>query len=320
MSVERIDAHIHLWDYDPSTSLNKGQYDWMLNLPEASRPVLQRGFSPKDLASALAGAGGVRAWSGGAIAVQARQSEAETLFLLRLAEAQPSLIRGVVGWVDLLAGGKSVAAALAATVPAGSGAAAHPLLVGVRHIAEDEADAGWLARDEVAEGIAAVGAAGLAYDLLVRSPAQMRAAAVLATRLPTVRFVLDHIAKPPIAGATAGAAGAAAVVADWTAAIRALAKLPNVWCKISGMVTEATWGDTDESHFAPFLDVVCEAFGPSRLMLGSDWPVCLLSTTHDAAMNISENYVRGHFSAEQAAAIFGGNAAAFYRLPPATSQ
>jgi len=300
---------------------------------------MQRDFLPADLVAALAGggetgapgAGGAGCLPGdpaaappslrGAVAVQARQSPEETAFLLALADAAPALLRGVVGWVDLRAGAASVAAALAATVPGGSaaaGAPAHPRLVAVRHIAEDESDAGWLARDDVAEGVAAVGAAGLAYDLLVRPP-QLPAAIALAARLPAVRFVLDHIAKPPIKAAAAPGAGAevAAAVAAWADGIRALAALPNVWCKLSGLVTEAAWGAWQPSHFEAFLQVACDAFGPERLLIGSDWPVCLLAApSHAAAMSVAENFVRARYDQRQVDAIFGGNCAAVYRLPP----
>ncbi|WP_433335885.1 amidohydrolase family protein [Spirillospora sp. CA-294931] len=223
----------------------------------------------------------------GSIAVQALHSEDETRELL----AAGAPVAGVVGWTDLTAPG--VADALAA-LPDG--------LVGIRHQVQDEPDPGWLLRDDVRRGLRAVGEAGLVYDLLVRPP-QADAALDTVRALPGVMFVLDHAGKPDIAG------GAWDPWAGW---ITALAALPNVTVKLSGLVTEAApgWRDGD---VLPYARHVLDAFGPSRLMYGSDWPVCTLAAAHARVAALAQSAVAG-LSPHERDQVFGGTARRVYGI------
>ena len=273
----KIDAHQHFWRYDPAA------YPWI----GAGMAVLRRDFLPPDLEPLLHAAG-----FDGCVAVQARHAEEETRWLLELAERH-AFIRGVVGWVDLRA----------ADVGARLQRLAHPKLVGMRHIAQDEPDDAFLLREDFGRGLAALGAAGLAYDILVY-PRQLPAALELARRFPGQRFVLDHLAKPAIARG-----GRAA----WEPGFRALAALPNVWCKLSGLVTEADWEGWTPADLHPYLEVARECFGPARLMVGSDWPVCLLAGGYERTMAAVTDHLGAWPAAEQAA-VLGGNAARFWNL------
>lgn len=273
----RIDAHQHFWRYNPV------EYAWI----DDRMPALKRDFLPSDLQPLLADVG-----FDGCIAVQARQNVEETNFLLDLARPF-DFIRGVVGWVDLCS--PDVALELEQF-------ADEPKLVGVRHIVQSEPD-DFMLRADFRRGIARLAEFGLAYDILVY-PLQLGAARRLAEEFQEQRFVLDHIAKPLIA---------AGALLPWRDDLRALAAHPNVWCKLSGMVTETRWDAWRAEDFRPYLDVVFEAFGPSRLMIGSDWPVCTLAADYGAAMGIVMDYV-AQFPAEEQEAILGGNCALFYRL------
>ena len=273
----RIDSHQHFWRYRPET------HGWI----RERMAVLKRDFLPGDLEPQLASEG-----ISGCVAVQAAQSLDETRFLLELAERH-SFIRAVVGWVDLCA------ADLERQLELLSGC---KRLRGVRHIAQDEIDDFWLAREDVIRGVGALRRFGLAYDLLV-FPRQIGAAFALAKALPDQSFVLDHIAKPEIARGR---------IEPWAADLRRLAELPNVSCKLSGLVTEARegWQPTD---FGPYLDVALEAFGPGRLMFGSDWPVCLLAGTYADVAGLARQAIAALSSDEQDQ-VLGGNAARFYRI------
>lgn len=271
----RIDSHQHFWRY------HAPQYPW---IPKGS--ALHRDWLPSDLAALQAPLG-----FDGSIAVQARQSEAESDWLLGLADADPRVM-GVVGWVDLQS--DAVEERLARL-------AAHPRFVGVRHVTQDEPDDDFHLRPAVVRGISKLRQFGLRYDLLI-FPRQLPAAIELVRRLPEQPFVLDHIAKPGIK---------AGVISPWREQIRELAQAPNVQCKVSGMVTEAdhqTWRDTD---FRPYLDVVFEAFGEDRLMYGSDWPVCLHAGSYARVYRQVADYA-GALSAAAQAKLFGGNCARFY--------
>ena len=249
---------------------------------------IRRDFLPTDLEPEL------RAWNlDGCVAVQARQSLAESRWLLELAEGA-SLIRGVVGWVDLCS--PNVAKELEEF-------AAHPKFVGVRHVVQDEPDDQFMLRQDFQRGIAALRRFGLTYDLLI-FPRQLPAAIALAQKFPEQPFVLDHLAKPPIKDGA---------LSPWREQIRELAKLPNVACKVSGMVTEAHWQDWRADDFKPYLDVVFEVFGPGRLMFGSDWPVCLLAGSYERIFKLVENYVC-QLGTDTQAKFFGGNAVRFYGL------
>jgi len=273
----RLDAHQHFWRYDAV------EYPWM----KEGWPI-RRDFLPPDLEPLLKSAG-----LGGCIAVQARQSVVETKWLLELAD-EYTFIAGVVGWVDLQS--EKVADELAQF-------STNPKLKGVRHVVQDEPDSNFMLRPAFLNGLGVLKQFNLTYDFLV-FPHQLPAAIQVAQKFPEQRFVLDHIAKPAIRDGT---------LEPWVGQIRELAKSGNVTCKVSGMVTEANWNSWVPSDFAPYLDVVLEAFGPERLMYGSDWPVCLLAgeypTVHKLALEFSRAMAK-----EQCDAFFGGNAAKAYRI------
>ncbi|MDE3129255.1 MAG: amidohydrolase family protein [Gemmatimonadota bacterium] len=275
----RLDAHQHFWRFDPVRDA------WIT--PDMA--AIRRDFLPADLAPALAAAG-----MDGCIAVQADQSEAETRFLLDLAR-EHDFIRGVVGWVDLRAADLDRRLAELS---------ANPKLRGVRHIAQSEPD-DFLGRDDVVRGIGRLPEFGLTYDILVYER-QLPSAIALADRLPEQRFVVDHLAKPRI---REGA------LEPWATHVRELARRPNVWCKVSGMVTEADWRHWTPAGLRPYLDVAFEAFGPERLMFGSDWPVCLVAAPYAHVLGAVEEYAAAcELPAHDHQAIFGGNAARFYGL------
>ena len=230
----------------------------------------------------------------GTVAVQARQNLRETEFLLALA-AEYDFIRGVVGWVDLSAA--DIEAQLERF-------ASHPRLVGIRHIVHDEADDRFMLGGGFLRGLAQLQAYGLRYDLLV-FPRHLPVAFDVVKRFPEQRFVLDHIAKPFIKDG---------IIQPWERDIRALAACDNVCCKVSGMVTEAAWGAWTQADFTPYLDVVFDCFGSERLMFGSDWPVCELAGSYSEVLNIVERYIAA-LSADEQAAVMGGNASDFYQLP-----
>ena len=277
-SPMRIDAHQHFWIYNP------GEYGWISGEMEE----LKRDFLPPDLKPLLDAAG-----IDGCVAVQACHTVDETRWLLGLSHRY-DFIRGVVGWVDLCA--PDVEAQLEPL-------AADRKFLGVRHVVQAEPDDWFLLREDFCRGIAALARFNLAYDILV-FPRQLPAAIDFAAQFPDQRFVLDHIAKPPIA---------AAELEPWATQIRELARLPNVFCKLSGMVTEADWKQWRADDFRPYLDVVLQAFGPQRLMIGSDWPVCMLSAGYRDVLRIVTDFIAELSPAEQDA-ILGGACARFYRL------
>ena len=273
----RLDAHQHFWSYDAR------QYPW---IPKGS--PLERDWLPPDLAPLLAAAA-----LEGCIAVQARQSLEESRWLLELAEHH-AIIKGVVGWVDLRA--PEVERDLAAL-------AAHPKFAGVRHVVQDEPDVNFQLGAAFQRGIEKLRAFQLTYDLLIH-PRQLPAAIALVRGFPEQLFVLDHIAKPPIASGA---------LSPWREQVEELAQSPNVLCKISGMVTEANRARWQAADFRPYLDVVFAAFGEDRLMFGSDWPVCLLAGSYARVFELVDDYTRG-LSTGAREKIFGGNAARFYRV------
>lgn len=249
---------------------------------EALAPI-RRSFSVEDLTSVARGIDAT-------VVVQTVGVPEETPELLALASAS-ELIAGVVGWVDLTG---DVAEALAPlTGP----------LVGVRHLVQSEPDPAWLCRSDVRRGLRAVGDAGLVYDLLT-IPVQLPAAIETVRALDDVAFVVDHLSKPPIA---------AGAVEPWASQIRLLAECENVVCKLSGMVTEADWDSWTVDQLRPFYEVVLEAFGPSRLMFGSDWPVCTLAATYDEVLSAADNLTAPLSPAERSE-IFGGTARRTYTL------
>ena len=279
--VTTIDAHHHFWD--PT----RNDYPWMTDQLAAIR----RPFGSRDLAPKLAAASVDRT-----VLVQTRSSVDETREFLATA-AQCGFVAGVVGWVDLTS--DAVADDIAALQSARGG----DRLVGVRHQVHDEPDAEWLARTDVRRGLRAVAAAGVAYDLLVRSR-ELPAATALARAMPDVRFVLDHAAKPRIAVRERH---------PWAGLVEQIAQLPNVACKLSGLVTEADWANWTADDLRPYADHVLSVFGPSRVMFGSDWPVCLLAADYERVVATARELTTRLSVAEQTR-IFGGTAIETYRL------
>jgi L-fuconolactonase len=278
----KIDSHQHFWNYSAE------DYPWI----GADMKRLARDYLPADL-EAVARPEGVA----GSVAVQARQSLAESRWLLELTERHP-FIRGVVGWVDLR--NDRVADDLAMLAP-------HEKFVGVRHVVQDEPDPRFLLTETVVSGIRHLHQFGLTYDLLLY-PHQLPAAVELAGLLPEQPFVLDHLAKPglkpPI---NAGDRD------QWRRDIETLVRHRNVCCKLSGLVTEAAWRQWQPADFHPVLDVALNAFGPERLMFGSDWPVCLLSGDYAEVTGIIRDFIAAPSPTEQDL-IWGGTASRFYGL------
>jgi L-fuconolactonase len=274
VKVAVIDAHQHFWHY------SEAEYGWI----DESLAELRRDFLPSDLLTAMQGAGVDRS-----IAVQARQSVEETSWQLDLAR-ENDFIAGVVGWAPL------------ATAELGSFLAEYagaPKLVGLRHVVQGEA-AGFLDGKAFNEGIAALLGTGLVYDVLIFER-QLEEAIRFVDRHPRQSFVVDHIAKPRIAEG---------VLEPWRRQIRELGRRPNVVCKVSGMVTEAGVAWSQET-LRPYFDAVVEAFGPERLMAGSDWPVCLPVCGYGQWWETLRRYFAG-FSHDERGAIFGGTAASVY--------
>ncbi len=276
----KIDSHQHLWRFDPV------EYDWIPTDP----PTLRRDYLHADLARELA-ASGIDA----AVAVQARQSLAENDFLLDQAEASGGRIRGVVGWVDLAA--DDVDDVLARY-------AARPRLVGVRHVVQGERDPEFLARPGFNRGVGRLRTHGLVYDVLIYAP-QLPAAIAFVDRHPSQPFVLDHIAKPAIIAGRFDEA--------WAKNFREIAKRPHVTCKLSGVVTEVRDASWDAALIRPYVELALEAFGPARLLFGSDWPVCRLRTEYSAWVTALQALTTQWSPAEQAA-FWGGTAAHVYGL------
>jgi L-fucono-1,5-lactonase len=273
-----IDAHQHFWIYDPR------EYGW---IDETMTP-LRRDFLPADLQCELEPEG-----FQGSVAVQARQSLQETRWLLELAGQSPFIL-GVVGWVDLRS--PQVREDLQAL-------ARNPKLVGIRHIVQSEADDRFLLQPDFLRGISLLAEFDLAYDILIY-PKHLPVAAEFVPRFPKQRFVLDHLAKPEIKSGTINA---------WKKGIAELAAYPNVYCKLSGLVTEADWTHWKPEDMRPYLDVALEYFGANRLMIGSDWPVCTLAGSYSRVMGVVKDCLTGH-SEHEREAILGGNAKRFWRL------
>jgi L-fucono-1,5-lactonase len=276
----RLDAHQHFWRYSPA------EYPWMTDTLAA----LRRDSLPEDLQPLLA-----RAGLDGSIAVQARQTLAESRWLLELAE-QSSFIKGVVGWVDLRA--ENVDEAL-------GDLSRHAKCVGVRHVVQDEPDDRFLLRPDFLRGVGRLRSHGLTYDILIY-PRQLPAALEFVRHFPEQPFVLDHLAKPTVRDGS---------LSPWREQVRELAQSANVVCKVSGLVTEANWHAWKADDFRPYLEVVFEAFGPERLMFGSDWPVCTLAASYVQVYELVDRYTQG-VGDEVRAKLFGENAARFYGIKP----
>lgn len=275
----RVDAHQHFWRY------NAQEYDWI----DESMSILRRDFLPQDLKPELDTTG-----FDACIAVQARQTLEETRWLLELAGEGP-FIAGVVGWVDLRA--QNVRDQLAQL-------AKNPKLVGVRHVVQAEPDDQFLLWPDFLRGIAALTEFHLTYDILIY-PRHLPVAVEFVQRFPEQRFVLDHLAKPFIKAHT---------LEPWATHIRELAKFPNVFCKLSGMVTEAHWKLWKPSDFMPYLETALECFGPGRLMIGSDWPVCKVAGSYRRVMSVVIDLLQ-QYPDPVVDSVLGATALRFYRVP-----
>ncbi|MFF8905267.1 amidohydrolase family protein [Streptomyces olivaceoviridis] len=265
-----VDAHHHVWD------LTVRDQDWIRG-PELQ--PLRRNFTVADLEPEARAAGVDRT-----VLVQTVTVPEETPEFLALAAAH-DLIAGVVGWTDLTRPGVADELARLRALPGGS------YLKGIRHQVQGEPDPEWLLRPDVLRGLAAVADAGLVYDLVVQ-PHQLPACAAAARSLPQLTFVLDHLGKPPIASGDR---------ASWAAALRALAALPNTVAKLSGLVTEAGPDTRNPAGLRPYVDTALDAFGPARLMTGSDWPVCTLAMSYTDVHALTREVTAGLGEAERTA-------------------
>ena len=274
----RIDTHQHFWKFDPIRDR------WITE----EMQVIKRDFSPLDIQVVLE-----RNGFGGSVAVQADQSKEETAYLVQLANDYP-FIKGVVGWIDLQAADirQQLDAYQSETV-----------IKGFRHIVEGEADPDFLIRPAVLNGLKALADYGYTYDLLIR-PRHYVATLDCVQQNPNLQFVLDHIAKPPIKSKAFD---------EWATFIDALAALPNVVCKVSGLATEADWEGWKLDDFKQYLEHIFARFGKERIMYGSDWPVCLLAASYEESIAIVEDKL-GQFTAAEKNAFWAENAIRVYNL------
>ena len=273
-----IDSHHHLWTY------NRAEYGWI----DDSMEILKREYLPEELKEECS-----RAGISGTVAVQARQSLEETAWLLSLAESAP-WIKGVVGWLDLRS--VELGTQLDRYAP-------HPKLVGIRHVLQDEPDRNFMLQPPFLNGIAQLEPHHLAYDILIQHE-QLDQAARLVSGFPGQKFVLDHLGKPPIREGG---------LQPWRRKLEQLADHPNVWCKISGMVTEADHRHWTYEGLLPYLDAAVEAFGTERIMVGSDWPVCRLAAEYTEVISIPRRYFSKWSSGDQQK-VFYQNAIDCYEL------
>jgi len=274
----RIDAHHHFWNY------NANDYGWI----DDDMAVIRRDFQPADLEPLIRAAG-----IDGVVSVQARSCVAESTRLLNLA-ARYAYIKGVVGWVPLVSA--DVGTVLAQF-------AANPKFKGVRHILEDEPDPNYMLRPDFNHGIRLLKDFDLAYDILIKER-QLPQTLKFVDQHPEQRFIVDHIAKPRIRDNQ---------INPWREWMRKLARRPHVWCKLSGVVTEADYRNWTEAGIKPYLDAALAAFGPGRLMFGSDWPVCQVACDYLRWVSLVQKYVE-RLSASEREAILGLNAGVAYKL------
>ena len=278
MKKQIIDSHQHFWQ------IEKFNYEWM----SAADKILYRDFLPAAFEQVLKENGVTKS-----VAVQAHQSIAEALWLLELSN-QFDFIAGVVGWVDLQS--EKLIEQLDELTK-------HPKFKGVRHVVQDEPADDWIIRQRVINGIKTLAKYGLSYDILV-FPRHLFYAKRLVEQCPEIQFVIDHLAKPPIAKGE---------IKQWANDINELAKFPNVHCKLSGMVTEANHQNWTKDDLQPYANVVLEAFGAERVMFGSDYPVCLLAASYQTVLETYQSFLQ-HFSQTDQDLILSGNAQKFYRL------
>lgn len=276
--MQRIDAHQHFWRYHPVRD------SWITD----DMSVIQSDFLPADLLPLLQ-----QNNIDGCVVVQSDGTEVNNLFMLQLA-AENDFIKGVVGWIDLQA--DDIESRLQYF-------SSYKKLKGFRHVLQGEAQRDFMLRPAFKKGIGLLAQYGFTYDILI-FPDQLKYSQQLVSSFPNQAFVIDHIAKPYISKRE---------IKDWKIDMQNMAAHPNVYCKLSGMVTEGDWKDWKKEDFYPYLDVVVNAFGPNRIMFGSDWPVCLLAASYSQVLNIVESYFIS-FSNNEKDAIFGGNAIKFYHL------
>lgn len=272
-----VDAHQHFWKYHPE------RHAWISDEMRAIR----KDFQPLDLKPLLE-----KNEIEGCVVVQVDQTEDETLQLLALGN-QYAFIKGVVGWIDLR--NESLASRLEYFSKLKK-------LKGFRHIVQGEKP-GFLLQPEFIRGVQLLERFGFTYDLLIYHH-QLKEALTFLKHVPGTAIVVDHLAKPPIAVGEVDA---------WSARMKSVAQFPNVYCKVSGMVTEARWADWKYEDFLPYLDVAFNAFGTRRVMYGSDWPVCLLAASYDDQLSIVMQYIQNLSPAEKKD-VLGGNAKRFYNL------
>lgn len=275
----KIDAHQHFWEYDALRHM------WI----NENMLTLRRNYIPQDLKMELEANG-----LDGSVAVQASQAESETEFLISLAKQNDS-IKAIVGWVDLRS--REVEDRLLYFTEAS------PKIKGFRHVIHDEADINFILDKNFLNGVSKLSKFGLTYDILI-FPIHLKTTIEFIKKFPDQKFVIDHIAKPNIEKAE---------ISLWKSYMHTLGKFDNVWCKLSGMVTEAKWNVWKYEDFVPYLDVVFDSFGPERLMFGSDWPVCLLSGSYGEVKGIVDRYV-SKFNSVEKNKIFGDNAIQFYGI------
>jgi L-fuconolactonase len=283
MTGSIVDSHQHFWQ------VGRFDYPWMS--PELG--ILYQDFLPSQLEPMLQQCGVAKT-----VLVQASNSLAETHWLLSLADSYP-FIAGVVGWVDLTDPG--IGEELSVLT-------GNPKFKGVRHLVESEPAEDWLAQPSVLQGLRALADYGVSYDLLVHTR-HLKHARTVAESCPELHLVIDHMGKPPIRSGE---------VREWAQEIKAVAIYPNVYCKLSGLVTEANLTSWRPGDLWPFVERALEYFGPSRMMFGSDWPVCLLAASYDQVWESFHLLLAG-LSKTERNAVFGENATEFYRLHPVAS-
>lgn len=274
----RVDAHQHFWQFD------KQRHAWIND----AMHMIQKDFMPEDLQPILE-----QNNMDGCVLVQVDQTEEENIFQLNNA-AQFNFIKGVVGWVDLQA--DDVEDRLQYYQQ-------YKKMKGFRHILQGEKDRALMLKPAFKHGIGLLNKYAYAYDILI-FPDQLKYAYELVKAFPDQRFVIDHIAKPYIKDQK---------IDEWREDMFLFKSCANVYCKISGMVTEADWQQWKQEDFTPYLDAVVETFGTNRIMFGSDWPVCLVAASYERMLGLVQNYF-GSFSKDEQAAFFGGNAINFYGL------
>ena len=274
----RVDAHQHFWQFDPVRD------NWITS----DMAAIQKNFMPDDLQPLLAQNG-----FDGCVAVEAHQSEEQTDFLVGLANGH-SIIKGVVGWVDLQA--ENIAERL-------EHFSQYKIIKGFRHVLQGEPQRDLMLSTNFVRGIAALQEFDFTYDILI-FPDQLIYSKNLAAQFPEQKFVIDHLAKPPIRKKE---------IKEWTLDIESIAILPNVYCKVSGLVTEADWKGWEKDDFRPYIDAIVENFGVDRIMFGSDWPVCLVAASYNEVVDVVKDYFSS-FSTDEQQKVFGGNAVQFYNL------